>query len=255
MNICASRKWVIGRAGICLKGCLGLAVCLSFACADPVLTLTNASFEIQNPFTQTTGCGSPTPCYNSSIVDWNQFGGQSGTFDPSLGVPPIAPPALSGNNVAFLNSSSAGGTYITQSLGMLTAGKTYSISIEVATRGPSGATPPAMYRLGASLGNATSPSFPAGQFFQVSGVAPANPLNTSDNWAPVTLSFTATTTGQWFTYISDDGALGGGVGQLLIDAVPEPLALLLLASVIGFLALVEARRRGFRFGGFLGRHD
>jgi hypothetical protein len=73
------------------------------------LTLANASFEIQNPFDQTVGCGSLTPCYNYSIIDWNQFG-SSGTFDPSLAAPPIAPPAFEGKNVAWLNSGSYGGS-------------------------------------------------------------------------------------------------------------------------------------------------
>jgi hypothetical protein len=259
MMRCVYPKCVAGRVGIAFVrryfGLGALAICLSVpACADIVLTLTNPSFEIQNPFDQTAGCGSSTPCYNFSIVDWNQFG-TSGTFDPSLGVPPIAPPALSGHNVAFLNSSAVGGSYITQGLGTLTAGTTYSISIEVATRGPSGATPQALYRLGAATGGtAAAPTFTT--FFQVSGLAPANPLSTSDNWAPVTLVFTPLTTGNWYTYISDDGAIGGGLGQLLVDAVPEPLSLLLLATVIGFLAFFEIKRqKALGFRRFLGSID
>src|ERR1039457_5749776 len=126
-----------------------------FACAAAVGLLTlavparadvplyNAGFEIQNPFDQTAGCGGPTPCYNFSIIGWSQHG-SSGTFDLTLGAPPIAPPAHEAKNVAWLSSSGPAGSYIAQALGDLIAGD-YSISVWVASRGPAGYTPPALY--------------------------------------------------------------------------------------------------------------
>jgi hypothetical protein len=210
------------------------------ACADTPLTLTNASFEIQNPFNLNNGCGSATPCYNFSIIDWNQVAGQTGTFDPRLGVPPIAPPAYDGNNVAFFNSGGPGDAVITQDLGILDAGVTYSISIEVSSRGPMGATPQAQYRLGAATGGtAAAPTYTS--YTQIGGLAPANPLPTSENWATATLVFTPASTGDWYTFISDDGAVDGGSAQLEVDAVPEPSALLLLVTMIGGLALFRKK--------------
>ena len=143
--------------------------------------------------------------------------------------------------MAFLNSSGPGDAVITQDLGTLIAGETYVISIAVATRGPSNATPQATYRLGvATGGSAAAPAY--NMPIQVSGTAPANPFNTSDNWALQTLVFTPTTTADWYTYISDDGASGGGLAQLLVDApVPEPASLLLLGTVLLLLGRVFRR--------------
>ena len=63
-------------------GLAAAAVFLSIppARADIFLTLNNASFEIQNPFDQTTGCGSSTPCYNFSIIDWGPANRNLGNF-------------------------------------------------------------------------------------------------------------------------------------------------------------------------------
>lgn len=233
------------RDGVVIFGLICISFCVSTgvtpARADVPLTLTNAGFEIANAFDQTAGCGSGTPCYNYSIVDWSQFG-TSGTFNPSLGVPPIAPPAYQGNNVAFLNSSGYGGSYITQDLGDLMAGITYSISIEVASRGPQpDGTSPVYYRIGAATGGtAAAPTFTT--YDQTSGIAPANPTLASDNWELVTFQFTPSTSGDWYTYISDDGPVGGGFGQLEVDAaVPEPSGLLLLVVMIGCVVVLQKK--------------
>jgi hypothetical protein len=228
-----------------------ISVCLlvttTHARGDVFITLNNASFEIQNPFTGSVGCSAP--CYNSSIVDWNQVDGTSGTFDPSLGSPAFAPVAIAGNagpNVAYLDSSTTSGAYITQDLGILTAGVTYDISIAVASRG---GLPQALYRLGAATGGtATSPLWSIVD--EVSGTAPAN-TSGSDNWSIVTLDFTPTKTADWYTFIADDGASNGSgsVAQLLVDdppSVPEPMSLVLLASAIGFMAVFRRKLPKFR---------
>lgn len=217
------------------------------AFADIPLTLSNASFEIANPFDQSNNCSPSTlDCYNNSIVDWNQFGGESGTFDPTLNTPAYAPPALNGNNVAFLNSGAAGGSYITQDLGILAAG-TYDITIAVASRGPLYAdSSPSLYRLGVDTGGtAAAPTFNPATLAQISGSAPLNPTLSSDDWSTVTLTFTANGTGDYYTFISADGAAGGGAAQLEVDAVaaPEPSALLLLAGMVMLVAAFVRTKR------------
>lgn len=226
--------------------------CFGCAAAIGLLTLAiparadvplyNAGFEIQNPFDQAAGCGSPTPCYNFSIIGWSQHG-SSGTFDPTLGVPPIAPPAHEGKNVAWLSSGVAGGSYIAQDLGDLTAGD-YSITVWVASRGPAGPTPPALYRLGVGNGgNAATPTWAS--VYQTSGTAPGNLTSTSDNWAKVTLSFTLlANSGDWYAFVADDGAVAGGSAQLLVDT-PEASALLLLIMMITCLALFRPKSARF----------
>ncbi len=166
------------------------------AFADIPLTLNNASFEIANAFDQSNNC-SPAglDCYNNSIVDWNQLGGESGTFDPGLNTPPYAPLALNGNNVAFLNSGGLGGSYITQDLGTLAAG-TYDITIAVASRGPLYAdSSPSLYRLGVDTGGtAAAPTFNPSTLTEISGTAPLNPTLGSDVWlqpSPLALRPTA----------------------------------------------------------------
>jgi hypothetical protein len=221
-------------------GCAAAVGLLTLAIpARADVPLYNAGFEIQNPFDQTAGCGSATPCYNFSIIGWSQHG-TSGTFDPTLGVPPIAPPALAGKNVAWLDS----GGFIAQDLGNLIGGD-YSISVWVAGRGPAGYTPPALYRLGVGTGgNAASPSWASSQ--QIFGTAPDNPTTTSDNWAHVTLPFNVplNSTVDWYAYVANDGAANGGPAQLEVDT-PELSALLLLVIMISCLALFRPKSARF----------
>ncbi len=186
----------------------------------------------------------PRPVTTIRIVDWYQFGSGSGTFAPGLGSPAISPPAYQGQNVAFLNSDVGGGGYITQDLGDLTGGITYQISIEVASRGLPFAgdtsTPQAIYRIGAATGgSAASPTWTT--FYQISGDAPANETGT-DNWELVNFQFTPISSGDWYTFISDDGAVGGGLAQLEVDAaaVPEASTPLLLAVMIVCLAVFQS---------------
>jgi len=223
---------------------VGLLTLAIPARADVPLTLYNAGFEIQNPFDQTAGCGSSTPCYNYSIVGWSQDRGSSGTFDPTTpGDTAFAPPAHEGNNVAWLSS----GAYIAQDLGDLSAG-TYSISVWVATRELTvGSSSEAEYRLGVGTGgDAASPLWTSWQQTTPGATAPANPNAASDNWALVPLVFTVPTgpTGDWYAFVANDGTAGSGSTQLEVDA-PEPLALLLLVIMIGCLALFRPKSARF----------
>lgn len=187
--------------------------------AESVLPLNNASFENQNAFDQNAGCNTANNCYNYSIISWNISGSQTaGTFDPS---PPFAigatPPALSGNNVAFIQSG-----FISQDLGTLTSGDQYAVTVAVAGRNSSSPTS----RIGVSLGSSASPTFT--DFFQTSLVTSAS------IWQIQTLHFTANSTGNWFFFVANDGP-----GQLLVDAVAEPNSLLLIGIGLTCVGLLK----------------
>jgi hypothetical protein len=144
------------------------------------------------------------------------------------------PLAYTGNNVAFLNSSSNSGSYITQDLGTLIGGDIYSVSVEVASRATIFPAE-ALYRLGVATGGTPSAPTFATYYQTPTGTA-------SYGWSVATLQFTPASTADWYVFVSNDGGAGGAASELLLDATtPEPSALLPLFIIVAGLALFRKK--------------